>query len=67
MIYFLKYTTDALQKLIITCTTDISNSEINITNYGIIYTQTIGNKIKWIFILNNTKIMVDVKINGAFS
>ena len=65
---YLKDTMDALQTFIITSTTDISNSEISITTYGIrnkvhriIHTQTIGNTIKRIVILNNTKIMVDVK------
>ena len=35
MSIYLKDTMDALQTLIITSTTDISNSEISITTYGI--------------------------------
>ena len=52
MSIYLKDTMDALQTLIITSTTDISNSAISITTCGIrnkiyrlIDTQTIGNKI----------------------
>ena len=73
MIIYLKDTMDALQTLIITSTTDISNSAISIITCGIknkihrlINTQTIGNKIKQINIWNNAKIMSNVK-NSAFS
>ena len=52
MIIYLKYTMEALQTLIITSTTEISNSVISIITYGIrnkihrlINPQTIGNKI----------------------
>ena len=68
MSIYLKDTMDALQTLIITSTTDISNSAISIITCGIrnkihrlINTQTIGNKIKQIVIWNNAKIMLDVK------
>ena len=68
MIIYLKHTMEALQTLIITSTTEISNSAISIITCGIsdkihilINTQTIGNKIKQIVIWNNAKIMVDVK------
>ena len=61
---YLKYTMDALQTLIITSTTDISNSDIIIIACvicnkinGLIDTQTIRNQIKWIVIYNNVKIM----------
>ena len=57
MSIYLKDTMDALQTLIITSTTEISNSEISITTCGIrnkihilIDTQTIGNKIEQIVI-----------------
>ena len=53
MIIHLKYTMEALQILIITSTTEISNSAISIFTCGIsnkihrlINTQTIGNKVK---------------------
>ena len=65
---YLKDTMEALQTLIITSTTDISNSTISIITCGtrnkihrLLNTKTIGNKIKQIVILNNTKIIVDVK------
>ena len=68
MIIYLKHTMEALQTLLITSTTEISNSAIIIINCGIrnkihrlINNQTIGNKIKQIVIWNNAKIMVDVK------
>ena len=68
MSIYLKDTMDALQTLIITSTTYISDSAIRITTCGIrnkihrlIDTQTIGNKIKQTVIWNNSKIMVDVK------
>ena len=67
MIY-LKDTMEALQTLIITSTTDISNSAISIITCGIrnkihklINTQTIGNNIKQMGIWNNAKVMVDMK------
>ena len=73
MIIYLKYTMEALQTLIITSTTEISNSAMSIITcrirnkiHRLINTQTIGNKIKQIVIWNNAKIMVDVK-NTAFS
>ena len=57
MIIYLKHTMEALQTLIITSTTEISNSAISIINCGIknkihrlINTQTIGNKSKQIVI-----------------
>ena len=67
MCIYLKYTMDALQTLIITSTTDISNSTIIITTCEIIdkkviliNTQNIGNKMKrnkmkQIVIWNNAK------------
>ena len=68
MIIYLKHTMEALQILIITSTKEVSNSAISIITCGIsdkihilINNQTIGNKIKQIVILNNTKIIVDVK------
>ena len=70
MIIYLKHTMEALQTLIITTTTDISNSAISIITCGIsnkihrlINNQTIRNKMKQIVIWNNEKIMVDVKKN----
>ena len=57
---YLKDTMNALQTLIITSTTDISNSAISIFTCGIrnkihrlLNTQTIGNKIEQIFNLLN--------------
>ena len=68
MMIYLKDTMEALQTLIITSTTDISDSAISIITcgrinkiHGLINTQTIGNKIKQIVIWNNAKIMVDAK------
>ena len=62
MIIYSKDTMDALKTLIITRNTEISNSAIIIINCGIrnkihrlINNQTIGNKIKQIFIWNNEK------------
>ena len=67
MCIYLKYKMDALQTLIITSTTDISNNTIIITTCEIIdkkviliNTQNIGNKmkrnkVKRIVILNNAK------------
>ena len=73
MIIYFKDTMDALQTLIITSTTNISNGAISIITFGIrneihrlINNQTIGNKIKQIVIWNNAKIMLDVKKNSAF-
>ena len=68
MIIYLKDTMEALQTLIITSTTEISNSAISIITCGIrnkirrlINNQTIGNKIKQMVLWNNAKIMVDLK------
>ena len=74
MIIYLKHTMEALQTLIITSTTEISNSTTVIIACGIknkihklINTQTIGNNIKQMGIWNNAKVIVDVKTESAFS
>ena len=68
MIIYLKDTMEALQTLIITSTTAISNGAISIINCGmsnkihrLINTKTIGNKTKQMVICNNATKMVDVK------